>query len=72
MGWISCDLNGLLRLDSIGLRRTADGGYTLSFPARRDAEGKRHFYVRPVHDDARREIEFLIFKSLNFEEGMGR
>ena len=48
---------GDLVLDGITLRRTADGRYALSFPARTDRAGKRHSYVRPADDEARKNIE---------------
>lgn len=48
---------GALVLDSIALRRAADGRFVLSFPARTDRRGQRHSIVRPVHDEARRAIE---------------
>lgn len=68
LGWVSCRLNGGLVLDGLALRRTADDRLTLSFPARRDPSGRQHFYVRPVSDAARREIEHEILRQLGYRE----
>lgn len=48
---------GVLVLDGITLRRTADGRFVLSFPSRADRRGKKHSIVRPVDDDARQAVE---------------
>ncbi len=55
---------GELLLDGIVLRRTADGRFVLSFPARTDRSGRRHSYIRPVDDEARRQIEAKILGEL--------
>ncbi len=68
LGWVSCSINGSLRLDGIAVRRTADGRLALSFPARRDDAGRRHFYIRPVDDLARRAIEHTVFAALGLED----
>ncbi len=67
VGWVSCSVNGGLHLDGLALRRTAEGRLTLTFPARRDGSGRQHFYVRPLDERTRREIEFAVFKSLSIE-----
>lgn len=64
LGYVSCVVGDLLLLDGITLRRTADGRLTLSYPARRDSAGRQHPYVRPLDDDARRELERQIFAKL--------
>jgi DNA-binding cell septation regulator SpoVG len=69
LGWASCTLNDTLRLDGLTLRRTADQRLTLSFPARLDARGRQHFFVRPIDNISRREIEAQIFRALAIEEG---
>ena len=63
LGYLSVEY-GAIVLDSIVLRRTAEGRFALSFPARTDRAGRRHAYVRPVDDDARREIERAILGQL--------
>jgi len=71
IGWVSCRLNGAVRIDGIALRRTREGKLTLSFPCRRDASDRQHFYVCPVDREARRSFERQIFRSLALfvEEG---
>ena len=72
LGWVSCTLNHTVRLDGMALRRTADARLVLSFPARRDAMGQKHFYVQPLGDTARRDIEFQILRALGLEEPAAR
>jgi len=72
LGYVSVVLNGALRLDGLAVRRTADGRFTLSFPARRDASGQQHYYLRPLDDAARRDIEFQVFRALGLKEAMTR
>lgn len=47
--------------DSIAVRRTADGRVALSWPERRDRNGRGHPYLRPANDEARKRIEKVIF-----------
>ncbi|MBI4584571.1 MAG: hypothetical protein HY717_11200 [Planctomycetes bacterium] len=68
IGWISCILNGTIYLDGLALRRTADGRRALSFPGKVDGHGHQQFYVRPLNDRTRREIEAQVFHALGLEE----
>lgn len=70
LGWISCVLNASLRLDGIALRMTREGRRTLAFPARRDRRGVDHPILRPVNDEARREIERQVLDALGMGEGV--
>ncbi len=63
-GWVSCVLNGRLKLDGIAVRRTRSGRLALSFPSRKDRYGIEHFVVRPLDDAARKVMERLIFRAL--------
>jgi DNA-binding cell septation regulator SpoVG len=63
LGYLSVYYGSLI-LDGIVLRRTEDGRFALSFPARTDRAGRRHPYFRPIDDDARREIEREILGQL--------
>ena len=56
LGYLSVNYGNLV-LDGITLRRTIDGRFALSFPARTDRAGKRHSYIRPADDQARQTIE---------------
>jgi hypothetical protein len=71
LGYVAATLNGTVRLDGLILRRTASGQLALSFPARRDARGNQHPYVRPVDDASRRDIEHQIFTALGLGETVG-
>ncbi len=65
LGYITCVLDGKLRMDGITLRRTADGRLCLSYPARRDREGRDHPYMRPIDHATRIEIEGQVFNQLS-------
>ncbi len=69
LGWVSCTLNDEVRLDGIALRRTSEGRLVLSFPERRDGAGRRHPYIRPVDDEARRAIEHEILTAIGLGGG---
>ena len=63
LGYLSVDYGDLV-LDGIVLRRTTDGRFVLSFPARTDRAGRRHPYIRPIDEEARRAIEAKILGEL--------
>jgi len=69
IGWVSCILNNSLQLDGLALRRTRSGRPVLSFPSRLDSAGRQHFYLRPLDDRTRREIERQVFEALGMKEG---
>ena len=68
IGWLSAIINGSLRIDGIALRRCRSGRLTLSFPARQDGCGKLRYYLRPIDDPSRREIERQIFSAIGIRE----
>ena len=70
LGYISVEIGDLV-LDGIVLRRTADGRFALSFPARTDRAGRRHAYIRPADDEARRAIEHEVLGQLGQREDLG-
>jgi DNA-binding cell septation regulator SpoVG len=71
LGWVSFNLSRAVRLDGIALRRTLDGHLILSFPARRDNQGRQHPYIRPIDDLTRQDIEGQVFSALNFLQDRG-
>ena len=71
LGWTSFVVNGVLRVDGVTVRRTFDGRYTLSFPARQVGR-RRHFYVRPLDDCTRREIEDQVLAAIGLGEEVRR
>ena len=70
LGWLSFELDGSLRVQGCTLRRTQGGKLTVSYPARRDAVGRRHFILRPVCDRVRQHLEREIFRALGFDEAL--
>ena len=68
LGWVTCTLNGTLRLEGMTVRKTLDGDHALSFPSRLDHAGRKHFLYRPLSDSARREIEAQVFEQLGLEQ----
>ena len=72
LGWVYFVLDGALALDGVALRRTRDGRRTLSFPSRRDREGRQHPYVRPLSAEARSAIEEQVLDALGLGPEVGR
>ena len=67
LGFISIEYGPWI-FDGVCLRRTADGRFALSFPARTDRAGHRHSYIRPCDDAARKAIEGEILRQLGQHE----
>ena len=67
LGWVSFDLDGLLRVDGVALRRRLDGRLTLSFPCRKGRAGDSHPYLRPLDAQARAIIERQVFAALGLD-----
>jgi DNA-binding cell septation regulator SpoVG len=67
LGWMSFTLEGSLRIEGVALRRTLAGRLTLSYPARRDGQGRQRHHVRPVNDAVRRDLERQVFALLELE-----
>lgn len=53
--------------DGITLRKTADGRYALSFPAKVDRAGRKHSYIRPIDNEAREAVERELLRQLERE-----
>ncbi len=68
-GWVSVLLNDAVRADGIGLRRSRDGVYGLSYPLAADGV---HYVMRPINSDARRSIERQVFEHLDLDTRGGR
>jgi hypothetical protein len=63
IGFLSLFVGDLI-VDNVTLRRTLDGRYALSWPARVDNHCKKHASVRPLNDQIRQRIEREIFAEL--------
>lgn len=68
IAYLELEVNGL-RLDGVTLRRSTAGHVYLSYPARRDAQGREHRYFDLLDADARRELESQVFAQLDLESG---
>ena len=67
LGYVSVHYGDLV-LDGIVLRRTSEGRYALSFPAKTDRAGRKHSYIRPIDDAVRQEIEREVLWQLGEHE----
>ncbi len=63
LGYLSVEYGSLV-LDGIVLRKTTEGRYALSFPARTDRAGRKHSFIRPAGNEAREAIESEILRQL--------
>src|SRR5262245_57942465 len=73
LAWATCIINGQLELTGLMIRRTWNGRLTVSYPSRTDRTGQRHFYLRPIDDAARIEIEEQLLRAFrHFAEEVAR
>ena len=68
IGWLCIALDDSVEIDGIRVRRTVRGRIALAFPARRDGAGRRRYFVRPLNDETRREIERQVIERLLGEQ----
>ncbi len=64
IGFASCSIADLGRLDGLVVRRAGPERYSIAFPARRDQSGRRHPYFRPRDVRTREAIERAVLDSL--------
>lgn len=64
LGYLVLEIEGLIVLEAVTVRRTKRGELTLSFPERIDAQGVRHAIVCPRDRAARHQIEHSVFQQL--------
>jgi DNA-binding cell septation regulator SpoVG len=69
IGFITVVVDEALRIDGLALRRTLAGDLRLSWPTRIDRAGEKHAVVRPISDDARRQVEQAVFDQLGIATG---
>ena len=67
LGWTSFVLNGAVLIEGVALRQTVEGRYYLAFPVRRETSRGRNFWVRPLDDRARRDIEHQVLAALGYQ-----
>ena len=68
LGFATLEIGGLVVVEQVVVKRGRSKPRVLSFPARDDRHGKRHFTVRPLNDEARREIERVVFEAWTIRE----
>lgn len=66
VAFASCVLNGILRLDNIGIISKADGSYRLSYPTKKLSNGQNYHYFHPITQEAGETLQEAITKK--FEE----
>lgn len=64
LGFLRLRIGDGLGIDGVTLRRTADGRMTLSWPARRDRQGRDHTIVRPLDEATRIHLERQVMDAL--------
>ena len=64
IGFVAFVLDDALKFDSVALRRTRRGHPALSFPSRRDRQGRDHALIAPLSDGVRKRIESQVFDAL--------
>jgi len=68
LGFATVEIAGLVVVDQVVVMRGRSKPLVLSFPARDDRHGNRHFTVRPLNDVARQEIERVVFAAWTIRE----
>ena len=71
LGYLSVHYGDLV-LDGLVLRRSADGRFLISFPARSDSSGRKHPYIRPANDEVRQRVERELLRQLAERERAAR
>jgi DNA-binding cell septation regulator SpoVG len=64
LGWARVELNGMLALHSVAIRRSRRGRLVVSFPRRRDRRGRSHCTVAPLSPEAHATLERAILELL--------
>jgi hypothetical protein len=70
LGFVSFLINDGLRLDGVTVRRTLAGAFCLSWPTRMDRLGAKHALIRPITDEARRDLEAQVLGALGIGTGL--
>jgi DNA-binding cell septation regulator SpoVG len=67
LGFVAVTIGQTWRIDGIAVRRTLDGRVVLSFPVKRDRQGRSHPIVHPVHGIARKVITTAVLDALHLD-----
>lgn len=65
LGWARFTVNDAFEFDSVTIRRAANGQLLLIFPGRRDGKDRQRYYVRPLTNAVRVEVEAQVFAQLH-------
>jgi hypothetical protein len=68
LGWVTCLLDGRIRIGGVAVRRTRGDRLVLSYPFRDDGWGRRWHYLRPIDDATRVSIERQVMAQVDLEE----
>lgn len=64
-GWVRCVVNDWLRLDSLQIRRRADGTLAMFFPEHVDRQDRAHALVWPIRAEDREEMAARVLCELS-------
>ena len=64
LAFVSFRIGNALLVDGVTVRRTRDNRIVLSWPCRLDSAGQKHAILRPLSDEARKQLERRILKAL--------
>lgn len=65
IAWISCVVNGSLRLDDIRVHRERSGKRVIRYPFMRSRRGSRCTFFRPINKETAQAIETAILQALD-------
>lgn len=68
LGYVEFVLNGAFVVDAVQVRRTALGRTTLSYAHRLDRRGVQRFWLRPLSDAVRLEVERQVLAAIDFRQ----
>lgn len=69
-GWVRLVLDGWLRLDSLVIRRRADGTLGVFYPERRNEAQRRFALIWPVSEADRAAFEALVIREITARGGL--
>jgi len=68
IGRVRFVVNDALVVGGVALRRTRDGRFTLSWPSRRDARGEKRYFVHPISDAVRLDLERQVLEAMHLKQ----
>jgi DNA-binding cell septation regulator SpoVG len=71
LGWASCVVNGVLFLNNIAIRASANGPLVLVYPSTRSRSDQRYFTFNPITHEAKAVLDEAILGRLKAMETSG-